>query len=343
MGLNTNQFNVDYARQAAFNISFSTTLIEPDLTYAITIYVKGSATTDLSDYDFIDEERIYLVLNPAVAYNFSNAENATILTNSSSVTTPYQGGKLEYIDYSLSRGDYTYGEQTFQILVKGSDLLYSSDNYCSLLMYMVSDRWSSYASADIFMLNGITSVVDEQEASDAEKIISALGSQLSELIDAVENGDQEIINNILSSNQTLQNFIGNEVDNISNVIQDENEALRDLISGEPQDTSVGKEFSDVASDYSELDAEANNLVDDLFSREITVDGKTISLTMSSNKIDALKSAYSTVLDNWGGTLPYTSTLVRQHLDVWIQIFGIFIFFPLLLGLIGALLGRYVKS
>lgn len=218
-------------------------------------------------------------------------------------------------------GEYTYGEQTFQLLVKGSELLYSADNYCSLLMYCVGGNWSNYASADIFMLNGISSVVDEKEASDAEKIITALGQQTSTLLEAIESGDQKVINTIVQ----------------------ENEALRDLIQGEPQDTSVGSEFADVAGQYSELDAEASGMVDDFYNREVNIDGQTYSLSMADNQFEVLQSAYSGVLDNFTGDLTYTSTLFRQSLDTWIRLFGIFVFFPLILGLIGALLGRYKET
>lgn len=309
------QFISGYTGAKFYTIEFPTSNIKPGTYYIFDIYLGGSAVTKPSD-GFVNSYCEYIWWANTI-YNSSSSNGIQLYhSNKNMPAIPYLGDPVESYGFNVTYSPTGNGSVQIQLICKGESLLYDSTGYAGIAFYL-GEGWIN-SHDNLIVLNSITAALSPDSAPDTARIIESIGNATQEIVNSIENGNSQITGTIIEQNQEL----------IS------------VLQGDPVDTTKEKALESLINDQSAIEDQINTQLDSFKGKEVVIDGNTYSLTLDDNSFNVLKSAYSGYLDSFNTNLPVSGEVFRFTLESFISIFAIFVFFPLIIGLVAALLGRY---
>ena len=309
------QFISGYTGAKFYTIEFPTTNIKPGTYYIFDIYLGGSAVTKPSD-GFVNAYCEYIWWANTIYNTSSSAGLQLYHSNNNMPAIPYLGDPVDAFGFNVSYSTSGSGSVQIQLICKGESLLYDSDGYAGIAFYL-GEGWIS-SNDNLVVLNSITATLSPETAPDTARIIESIGNATQDIINSIEQGNTQIAGTIIEQNQEL----------IS------------VLQGDPVDTTKEKALESLVNEQSDIEDQINDQLDVFNGRQVEIDGNTYSLSLDDNSFNVLKSAYSGYLDSFNTNLPVSGEIFRFTLESFISIFAIFLFFPLIIGLVAALLGRY---
>lgn len=309
------QFKSDYTGSKFYCIEFPTSNIKAGTYYIFDIYLGGSAVTQPSE-GFVNSYCEYIWWANTI-YNSSNGSGIQLYhTNKNLPAIPYLGDPVDSFGFNVSYSSSGSGSVQIQLICKGENLLYDSNGYAGIAFYL-GEGWIK-SHENLVILNSITATLSPETAPDTARIIESIGNATQDIINSIEQGNTQITGTIIEQNQEL----------IS------------VLQGDPVDTSKEKALESLINDQSFVEDQINDQLDVFKGKQVEIDGNIYSLSLDDNSFNVLQNAYAGYLDGFNKNLPVSGEIFRLTLESFISIFAIFIFFPLILGLVAALLGRY---
>ena len=229
---------------------------------------------------------------------------------------PYLGDPVDSYGFNVTYSTTGNGSVQIQLICKGESLLYDSTGYAGIAFYL-GEGWIN-SNNNLIVLNSITAALSPDSAPDTARIIESIGNATQDIINSIEQGNTQITGTIIEQNQEL----------IS------------VIQGNPVDTSKEKALESLVNEQSLVEDQINDQLNVFKGKQVEIDGNIYSLSLDDNSFNVLQNAYAGYLDGFNKNLPISGEIFRLTLESFISIFAIFIFFPLILGLVAALLGRY---
>lgn len=309
------QFISGYTGAKFYTIEFPTANIKPGTYYIFDIYLGGSAVTKPSD-GFVNSYCEYIWWANTI-YNSSSSNGIQLYhSNKNTPAIPYLGDPVESYGFNVTYSAEGSGSVQIQLICKGESLLYDSTGYAGIAFYL-GEGWIN-SHNNLVVLNSITAALSPDSAPDTARIIESIG-----------NATQEIVNSIESGNST-----------ITGTIIQQNQELISIIQGDPVDTSKEKALESLVGDHSIIEDQINDQLNVFKGQQVEINGNIYSLSLDDNSFNVLKNAYSGYLENFDHNILKSGEIFRLTLESFMSIFAIFVFFPLIIGLVAALLGRY---
>lgn len=309
------QFISGYTGAKFYTIEFPTANIKPGTYYIFDIYLGGSAVTKPSD-GFVNSYCEYIWWANTI-YNSSSSNGIQLYhSNNNMPAIPYLGDPVESYGFNVTYSATGNGSVQIQLICKGESLLYDSTGYAGIAFYL-GEGWIN-SNNNLIVLNSITAALSPDSAPDTARIIESIGNATQDIINSIEQGNTQITGTIIEQNQEL----------IS------------VLQGDPVDTTKEKALESLIIEQSNIEDQINDQLNVFKGRQVEIDGNTYSLSLDDNSFNVLKSAYSGYLDSFNTNLPVSGEIFRFTLESFISIFAIFVFFPLIIGLVAALFGRY---
>ncbi len=309
------QFISGYTGAKFYTIEFPTSNIKPGTYYIFDIYLGGSAVTKPSD-GFVNSYCEYIWWANTI-YNSSSSSGIQLYhSNNNLPAIPYLGDPVESYGFNVTYSPSGNGSVQIQLICKGESLLYDSNGYAGIAFYL-GEGWIN-SHNNLVVLNSITAALSPDSAPDTARIIESIGNATQEIVNSIENGNSQITGTIIEQNQEL----------IS------------VLQGDPVDTSNEKALESLISDQSNIDNQINDQLGVFKGREVEINGNIYSLSLDDNSFNLLKNAYSGYLEDFDNNFIKSGEIFRLTLESFMSVFAIFVFFPLIIGLLAALLGRY---
>lgn len=309
------QFISGYTGSKFYTIEFPTSNIKPGTYYIIDIYLGGSAVTKPSD-GFVNSYCEYIWWANTI-YNSSSSNGIQLYhSNKNMPAIPYLGDPVESYGFNVSYSGTGNGSVQIQLICKGESLLYDSTGYAGIAFYL-GEGWIN-SNNNLVVLNSITAALSPDSAPDTARIIESIGNATQEIVNSIENGNSQITGTIIQQNQEL----------IS------------ILQGDPVDTSNEKALESVINEQSNIEDQINDQLNVFKGKEVEINGNVYSLSLDDNSFHLLKNAYSGYLEDFDHNILISGEIFRLTLESFMSVFAIFVFFPLIIGLLAALLGRY---
>lgn len=229
---------------------------------------------------------------------------------------PYLGNPVESYGFNVTYSASGNGSVQIQLICKGESLLYDSTGYAGIAFYL-GEGWIN-SNNNLIVLNSITAALSPDSAPDTARIIESIGNATQEIVNSIENGNSQITGTIIEQNQEL----------IS------------VLQGNPVDTSNEKALESLIGEQSNIEDQINDQLNVFKGREVNINGNVYSLSLDDNSFNLLKNAYSGYLEDFDNNILISGEIFRLTLESFMSVFAIFVFFPLIIGLLAALLGRY---
>ena len=309
------QFISGYTGSKYYTIEFPTTNIKPGTYYIFDIYLGGSAVTKPSD-GFVNSYCEYIWWANTI-YNSSSSNGIQLYhSNNNMPAIPYLGNPVESYGFNVTYSSTGNGSVQIQLICKGESLLYDSTGYAGIAFYL-GEGWIN-SNNNLVVLNSITAALSPDSAPDTARIIESIGNATQEIVNSIENGNSQITGTIIEQNQEL----------IS------------ILQGNPVDTSNEKALESVINEQSNIEGQINDQLNVFKGKEVEINGNVYSLSLDDNSFNLLKNAYSGYLEDFDHNILISGEIFRLTLESFMSVFAIFVFFPLIIGLLAALLGRY---
>lgn len=136
---------------------------------------------------------------------------------------------------------------------------------------------------------------------------------------------------------TIENGFTSVID-AQNLTNDKLDSIDSAINGNYVDPSDMENIDNTIGDHSAAEAEVNGALDDILNMDIEdADGNSINVSFDGNFFQNLENSFNFNVS--GPAVANSASIFRNTLTGFIGLFGPFIFFPLVLGILGALLGR----
>lgn len=229
---------------------------------------------------------------------------------------PYLGDPVDAYGFNVIYSASGNGSVQIQLICKGESLLYDSTGYAGIAFYL-GEGWIN-SHDNLVILNSITAALSPDSAPDTARIIESIGNATQEIVNSIENGNSQITGTIIQQNQEL----------IS------------VLQGDPVDTSKEMALESVINEKSNIEDQINNQLNVFKGKQVEINGNVYSLSLDDNSFNVLKNAYSGYLEDFDHNILKSGEIFRLTLESFMSIFAIFVFFPLIIGLVAALLGRY---
>ena len=287
--------------------------------YSVDLYLSGTGAFKLKDNLFSGSVRV--ITNPQLLY--------VPTSTASGLGDSYRIYMTNYVgdDYCSVRDvppmtfDINYdpsgnGSYLLHLVFDSSDLTYQGE-YAGLLFFL--DR-VYFESQQYIILSSVTPSATLELADETAKIMNAIGNQTQQLINQSNKNKDEIINQL--KEQT--NYIGQ------------------ILIG---DGSIDREAVDAlesrADHNAELNEELDSRVDSMITSTVTDPdtGTEITVNLNEGLFDQLLDSYSSYLSNFYATQIHHTEVFRGLIQRFVDFFPIHIFFVLVLGLVGIVLGR----
>lgn len=309
------QFISGYTGAKFYTIEFPTSNIKPGTYYIFDIYLGGSAVTKPSE-GFVNSYCEYIWWANTI-YNSSSGNGIQLYhSNNNMPAIPYLGNPVDSYGFNVNYSSTGSGSVQIQLICKGESLLYDSNGYAGIAFYL-GEGWIN-SNNNLVVLNSITAALSPDSAPDTARIIESIGNATQEIVNSIENGNSQITGTIIEQNQEL----------IS------------VLQGDPVDTSNEKAFESVINEQSNIEDQINDQLNVFKGKEVEINGNVYSLSLDDNSFDLLKNAYSGYLEDFDHNILISGEIFRLTLESFMNVFAIFVFFPLIIGLLAALLGRY---
>lgn len=309
------QFISGYTGSKFYTIEFPTSNIKPGTYYIFDIYLGGSAVTKPSE-GFVNSYCEYIWWANTI-YNSSSGNGIQLYhSNKNMPAIPYLGDPVESYGFNVTYSASGSGSVQIQLICKGESLLYDSTGYAGIAFYL-GEGWIN-SNKNLVVLNSITAALSPDSAPDTARIIESIGNATQEIVNSIEQGNSQITGTIIEQNQEL----------IS------------VLQGDPVDTSNEKALESLIGDQSDIEDQINDQLDVFKGREVEINGNVYSLSLDDNSFNLLKNAYSGYLEDFDHNILISGEIFRLTLESFMSVFAIFVFFPLIIGLLAALLGRY---
>lgn len=136
---------------------------------------------------------------------------------------------------------------------------------------------------------------------------------------------------------------GATLEEINKSVAEGNQKLDDInktLTESDIDKAPVTDLNNSINDYQGVEGDISDSVKKLFGTPVEINGETYNLNLGDNVFDTLKQVYDSSLNNFDLFSLKSSKYFRGTVSGFIGLFGVFVFFPLVLGLIGSLLGRY---
>lgn len=285
--------------------------------YTFSFVFSGSAVTYLDENHTFLTDDVYYLGNPTYIRDR---------------TTPY--------DLHL---DPTYsGIQPFRMgLIEGFDKYTEFYNNSQIFKFTIlADRFlqyqdTGYREADV----GILFKLDEdyiKNNSDVVVLISLKGHY--ELTDSTT--DLEILKQISLSTETIVQQISSSTEYIAEGISYVIEPLNDIADLIYTDAGFENNIDSSVSDFRSQNSRLNAFTTSILQSGVTINGVTYVISNpTSNLFEGVLAAYGSDLSNFNLTAPVSASIFRHVIDSWVSLFGILIFMSLIIGVLGALIGR----
>lgn len=309
------QFKSNYTGAKFYCIEFPTANIKAGTYYIFDIYLGGSAVTKPSE-GFVNSYCEYIWWANTI-YNSSNGSGIQLYhTNRNLPAIPYLGEPVDSFGFNVTYSSSGSGSVQIQLICKGENLLYDTNGYAGIAFYL-GEGWI-ISHNNLVILNSITATLSPETAPDTARIIESIGNAAQDIINSIEQGNTQITGTIIEQNQEL----------IS------------VLQGDPVDTSNEKALESLINEQSIIEDQIKDQLEVFKGKQVEIDGNIYSLSLDDNSFNVLQNAYAGYLDGFNTNLPISGEIFRLTLESFISIFAIFIFFPLIIGLVAALLGRY---
>lgn len=309
------QFISGYTGSKFYTIEFPTANIKPGTYYIFDIYLGGSAVTKPSD-GFVNSYCEYIWWANTI-YNSSSSNGIQLYhSNNNMPAIPYLGDPVESYGFNVNYSALGNGSVQIQLICKGESLLYDSTGYAGIAFYL-GEGWIN-SNNNLVVLNSITAALSPDSAPDTARIIESIGNATQDIVNSIENGNSQITGTIIEQNQEL----------IS------------VLQGNPVDTSNEKALESIINEQSNIEGQINTQLDVFKGKEVEINGNVYSLSLDDNSFNLLKNAYSGYLEDFDHNILISGEIFRLTLESFMSVFAIFVFFPLIIGLLAALLGRY---
>lgn len=160
--------------------------------------------------------------------------------------------------------------------------------------------------------------------------------------------DLNIFNQLKEISQNTSQIIEQEkangatLEHIEQAVGQTNQKLDDInktLTESDLDKTFVTDFNNSLDEYQNAEVEIADIGRDILQTPVEVNGQNYVIN-SDHIMDNFNQIYSSSLDNFDLFSIKSSRYFRGTLSSFISIFGIFVFFPLVLGLLGSLLGRY---
>lgn len=289
--------------------------------YTFSFVFSGSAVTDLDENKtFLTDEVSYLG-NPFYIRDRTTSYYLHL--------NPYYSGSEPYLGYPLE-GFNVYNEfynnsQIFQFTILAEKLFYFQDStgeydYFGLLFKLNEEYIKN--NGDIVVLISIKGHYEIAES----------------------NTDLEILKQISYSTETIVsniNFHGYQLsDDINDLRDDVVDSVNNITDIISTDAGFQNNIGSSVNDFTGQNARLTGLSTSILQSGVTINGVTYVISNpTSNLFEGVLAAYGSDLSNFNLTAPVSASIFRHVIDSWVSVFGILIFMSLIIGVLGALLGR----
>lgn len=289
--------------------------------YTFSFVFSGSAVTDLAeDRTFLTNEVSYLG-NPFYIRDRTTRYNLHL--------DPFYSGSEPYKSYPLDGFDvyneFSNNSQIFKFTILAERLYWYQNStnefdYVGLLFKLNEEYIRNHS--DVVVLVSIRGHYELAEATSDLELLKQIGVYTGQIIGSIdENSD----------------YLGHEINNVRLDVVDSVNNITDLIS---EDAGFENNIDSSVNDFTGQNSRLTGLSTSILQSGVTINGVTYVISNpSSNLFEGVLAAYGSDLSNFNLTAPVSASIFRHVIDSWVSVFGILIFMSLIIGVLGALLGR----